>query len=95
MLRTYRELYEKTVGAVRLGAMTQQEAIQMLRAEDVPADVIGDIMNNRFRRYTPGPDSLQDARRKGEKLGQDRINLYRQALDRVPAVQQISEDTFF
>jgi hypothetical protein len=95
MLRTYRELYEKTVGAVRLGAMTRQEAIQMLRAEDVPADVIGDIMNNRFRRYTPSPDSLQDARRKGEKLGQDRINLYRQALDRVPAVQQISEDTFF
>lgn len=95
LLRTYRELYEKTVGAVRLGAMTRQEAIQLLRAEDVPADVIGDIMNNRFRRYTPSPDSLQDARRKGEKLGQDRINLYRQALDRVPAVQQISEDTFF
>lgn len=90
--RSQLELYKKMTSAVRLGTMTQREALRQMQADGVTDEVVRDILQNRFRRYEPSTRDLNEAKRKGDKLGQDRIAIYRSVRDEVPPVEKLSED---
>jgi hypothetical protein len=93
MLRSFRDLREKYVGAIELGTMTRSEVIKSLSNSGLSKATIGDLLANRYRRIELRREDLVDVKREGTKLGQDRLSLYRQALDLVPPVRPISEDT--
>jgi hypothetical protein len=54
--------------------------------------MISDILRNRFRRYEPSTRDLNEAKAKGDKLGQDRIGIYREYRELIPPVEQLSDD---
>jgi hypothetical protein len=93
MFRAFRDLREKYVGAIELGTMTRAEAIQSLTNSGLSKAALGDLLANRYRRIELRREDLADVKREGEKLGQDRVSLYRQAIDSVPPIRPISEDT--
>lgn len=90
--RSQLELYKNMTSAVRLGTMTQREALRQMKADGVTDEMITDIAMNRFRRYEPSTRDLNEAKKKGDKQGQDRIAIYRAVREEVPRVEKLSEE---
>lgn len=95
MKDAYLKIRRKAIAAIRLGTMTKAEVVRELKDSKLGDDAIADIFSNRYRRYMPTKETYTIAAQNGSDLGQDRIALFREALELVPAVQQLSQDDNF
>ena len=87
----YADLRRKLVSAIELGHTDPETALQILQSSKVGNSAIEQILANRYVRYEPSSQSLELAQINGRELGQDRLALLREAMTRVPAVQDLTE----
>jgi len=95
MKDAYLRIRRKAVAAIRLGTMTKGDVVRELQSSKLGDDAIADILSNQYRRYMPTKETYTIATQNGRELNQDRIALFREALQLVPPVQQLSEDDNF
>jgi hypothetical protein len=90
--RAFLKLRAKYISALRLGGMSKADLRALMSTENVGSDDVKHIMRNTYERYEPESETLRDARLKGDRLGEDRIQAWRDAREKHERVQPLSLD---
>ena len=87
-LKVVGEIRKDWLAAQALG-MTAEEATKSLSISHLPKDMVAAAISNEYVREPLSKQLLEKAATNGQALGQDRMALYRQAVEAYPAKQKV------